>query len=317
MPRNASGTYSLPEASFVAGTTILSAAMNSNLSDIGTALTQSLATTGVSSMTGPIKMAAGSALAPALTLASDTGTGFYNSAAGTLTYVTGGSTIMTIAPSGVTIGTLTVTNLTVTGSFSVAANRIVGEMVDYGGTAAPSLWLLAFGQAISRTTYASLFAAIGTTFGAGDGISTFNVPDTRGRVIAGADNMGGSAANRLTTASGMTTGNLGGTGGAETVVLTTAQLPVHSHTPSDPGHTHGVSDPQHQHTVSGNAGFSVQGGGSAINVFSGSSSTGFSATGISINSNTTGITIGNTGSGSAHNNVQPTLVMNKIIYAAV
>lgn len=317
MPRNASGTYSLPEASFVAGTTILSAAMNSNLSDIGTALTQSLATTGVSSMTGPIKMAAGSALAPALTLASDTGTGFYNSAAGTLTYVTGGSTIMTIAPSGVTIGTLTVTNLTVTGSFSVAANRIVGEMVDYGGAAAPSLWLLAFGQAISRSTYASLFAAIGTTFGAGDGVTTFNVPDARGRVIAGADNMGGSAANRLTTASGMTTGNLGGTGGAETVALTTAQLATHNHGVTDPGHTHNIVDPGHQHTIPGAGSVGYASGGSNLNQVTGSTSSGVSTTNVSVSSGVTSISINNTGSGSAHNNVQPTLVMNKIIYAAV
>ena len=317
MPRNASGTYTLPEASFVAGTTILSASVNSDLSDIATALTQSVATTGVSSMTGPLKLAIGSAAAPALTLASDTTTGFYNSAAGSWTYVTSGSTIMTIAPSGVTIGTLTVTNLTVTGSFSVAANRIVGEMVDYGGAAAPSLWLLAFGQAISRSTYASLFAAIGTTFGAGDGLTTFNVPDARGRVIAGADNMGGSAANRLTTTSGMTTGNLGGTGGAETITLTTATMPQHNHSVTDPGHAHGNSDPGHAHTVSSTSSLNYAAGGSSLNNPSGATSTGTAAANITVLSNTTGITIGNTGTGNAHINVQPTLVMNKIIYAAV
>lgn len=321
MPRNASGTYSLPEASFVAGTTILSASMNSDLSDIATALTQSLATTGVSSMTGPVKLAAGSAAAPSLTLASDTGTGFYNSAAGTWTYVTGGSSIMSISPTGVSIGTLTVTNLTVTGSFSVAANRIVGECVAYGGSAAPSLWLLCYGQAISRTTYASLFGAIGTTFGAGDGLTTFNVPDDRGRVTAGADNMGGSAANRLTTASGMTTGNLGGTGGLETITLTTAQLAVHSHGVTDPGHNHAVTDPTHTHTH--NAGGLT---GSIVTNFTSVTTAATpnvpaainsAATGISINSNTTGISINNAGSGSAHNNVQPTIVKNVIIYAAV
>lgn len=322
MPRNASGTYTLPETAFVAGTTILSASVNSDLSDLGQAITTSLATTGVSSMTGPIKLAAGSAAAPALTLASDTTTGWYNSAAGTWVYVASGSAILTLAPTGGTIGNLTVTNLTVTGTFSVAANRLVGEMVDYGGSAAPALWLLAYGQAISRTTYASLFGIIGTTFGVGDGTTTFNVPDCRGRVTAGADNMGGVAANRLTTASGMSAGTLGGTGGLETIILTTAQLATHTHTISDPGHIHSVSDPGHSHTSS-YPNFStsnVQGGGTGVNTWNGSNSTpgtSGATTGISIVSATTGITANNAGSGSAHSNVQPTIVTNKIIYAAV
>lgn len=320
MPRNASGTYTLPEASFVAGTTILSASMNSDLSDIATALTQSLATTGVSSMTGPVKLAAGSAAAPSLTLSSDDTTGFYNSAAGTWTYVTGGVSILSISPTGVTMGDLTVTNLTVTGSFSVAANRIVGESVDYGGAAAPALWLLMFGQAISRTTYASLFAVIGTTFGSGDGVTTFNVPDARGRVVAGADNMGGSAASRLTTASGMTTGNLGGTGGVETVTITTATMPVHAHGISDPTHTHTINDPGHSHSnafsrITGSGGF-ANGGSSAFNAADGGSLAA-NTTGTNNSAASTGISIQNAGGGNAHVNVQPTLVMNKIIYTAV
>lgn len=271
-------------------------------------------------MTGPIKLAAGSAAAPSLTLAADATTGFYNSAAGTWTYVTGGLSILSISPTGVTMGDLTVTNLTVTGSFSVAANRLVGESVDYGGAAAPSLWLLMFGQAISRTTYASLFGVISTTFGAGDGLTTFNVPDARGRVVAGADNMGGSAANRLTTASGMTAGTIGGTGGLETVILSTAQMPTHSHSVTDGGHTHSVSDPTHTHSINASAivasGNYAAGGIGAFNgAVAGTASA--AATGISIVSNVTGISIQNAGSSALHTNVQPTLVMNKIIYTAV
>lgn len=87
MPRNSSGVYSLPVAAFVAGTTIKSADMNTDLSDIGTALTQSLATNGVSSMTAPLKLAAGTAAAPSLTLASDATTGWYNDSAGSWTFV--------------------------------------------------------------------------------------------------------------------------------------------------------------------------------------------------------------------------------------
>lgn len=318
MSRNASGTYTLPEAAYVAGTTILSASMNSNLSDIATALTQSLATTGVSSMTGPVKLAAGTAAAPSLTLAADTTSGFYNSAAGTFTYVTGGASILSMGPTGVSIGNLTVTNLTVTGSFSVAANRVVGEIVSYAGTAAPALWLLCYGQAISRSTYASLFGIIGTTYGVGDGSTTFNVPDARGRVLAGADNMGGVAANRLTTTSGMTTGNLGGTGGTETITLTTSTMPVHTHTVVDPAHTHAIADPTHTHTYNFAAGIvNTAGGGSpAFNSNTGGP-VGASLTGVTNFSAVTGITNANAGSGSAHINVQPTIVTNKIIYAAV
>lgn len=85
----------------------------------------------------------------------------------------------------------------------------------YAGSVAPSGWLLCFGQAVSRTTFASLFAAIGTSFGTGDGSSTFNLPDVRGRGIFGLDNMGGVAASRITSATvtpnGTTMGATGGT----------------------------------------------------------------------------------------------------------
>lgn len=77
---------------------------------------------------------------------------------------------------------------------------MTGVVHDFAGTVAPQGWLMCFGQAVSRTTYANLFAKIGTTYGAGDGSSTFNLPDARGRVSAGKDNMGGTTAGRLTTA---------------------------------------------------------------------------------------------------------------------
>lgn len=90
MPRNASGVYTLPESAFVAGTVIQSAPVNSDLSDIATALTQSLATTGVATMTGPIKAASGSVTAPSITFGSSTGTGFYLSAADEFTWTAAG-----------------------------------------------------------------------------------------------------------------------------------------------------------------------------------------------------------------------------------
>ena len=89
-------------------------------------------------------------------------------------------------------------------------------------------WLLADGRAVSRAAYAVLFAHIGTTYGAGDGSSTFNLPDLRGRTVVAADTQGGTAANRLTGAGGVP-GYLGGSGGTEAAALTGGQMPSHSH----------------------------------------------------------------------------------------
>lgn len=93
------------------------------------------------------------------------------------------------------------------------------------GASVPNGWLLCAGQAVSRTTYARLFAEIGVTHGAGNGTTTFNVPDLRGRTAFGLDNMGGSDAGNLSVAN-----TLGGTGGVETVTIGTANLPPHAHT---------------------------------------------------------------------------------------
>jgi len=152
-----------------------------------------------------------------------------------------------------------------------------GSVFDYAGTAAPSGYLLCFGQAVSRSTYSDLFTAIGTTFGSGDGSTTFNLPDLRGRVAAGKDDMGGSAANRITSGgSGITGTTLGASGGTQTHTLTTAEMPSHTHT---------------------------------IPTFSGCGATagvGSGGPGSTINS-------GSTGGGGAHQNTQPTLILNKII----
>lgn len=101
-----------------------------------------------------------------------------------------------------------------------------GVVLEYSGASAPAGFLLCYGQAISRTDYAALFAAIGTAHGVGDGSTTFNVPDRRGRVAAGKDDMGGVAAGRLTTAGSSTDGaTLGAVGGAQNVALTDTQIP--------------------------------------------------------------------------------------------
>jgi len=106
----------------------------------------------------------------------------------------------------------------------------IGGLLDFAGTTAPnSSFALAYGQAVSRTTYSALFTLLSTTFGVGDGSTTFNVPDLRGRVVAGKDDMGGTSANRLTDADdGLNGDTLGDTGGGETQTLVTGNLPAYT-----------------------------------------------------------------------------------------
>jgi microcystin-dependent protein len=156
-----------------------------------------------------------------------------------------------------------------------------GVVLPYAGAAAPAGWLLCAGQAVSRTTYATLFTALSTTYGAGDGTTTFNLPDLRGRIPGGKDDMGGAAAGRLTTAgSGVNGALLGASGGAQTHTLDISQMPSHGHVQN--------------HTGSGASAQIPQGGGGA-----GTTSSGISTAGA--------------GGGLAHNNTQPTLVLNYII----
>lgn len=94
-----------------------------------------------------------------------------------------------------------------------------GVSVPFAGSSVPSGWLLCDGSAVSRSAYPSLFAAIGTTYGVGDGSTTFNLPDSRGRVVAGLDTqVGGVYAARLTNSGlgnpGIDSTTLGATGGA-------------------------------------------------------------------------------------------------------
>jgi microcystin-dependent protein len=107
-----------------------------------------------------------------------------------------------------------------------------GVVLPYAGSAAPSGWLLCAGQEVSRTTYAALDAVIGTTYGAytngsgGAGTTHMRLPDLRGRVPGGKDDMGGAAASRLTAGgSGVNGATLGAVGGAETHILINSQLP--------------------------------------------------------------------------------------------
>jgi microcystin-dependent protein len=128
--------------------------------------------------------------------------------------------------------------------------KYVGEVFAFAGAVAPALCYPCDGRALSRSTYSLLFAAIGTTWGSGDGSTTFNIPDLRGRALAGADNLGGTAANRMTVFSA-TLGAVGGDQNLQVHLHGIAQT-THSHTAGDSGHNHedlghGHRDPGHNH----------------------------------------------------------------------
>lgn len=214
-----------------------------------------------------------------------------------------------------------------------------GTVLDYAGNTAPTGYLLCYGQAINRVTFASLFTAIGTVYGAGDGSTTFNIPDARGRVGAGKDDMGGSAANRLTNLAGGVDGStLGAGGGLQTHTLTTAQLSTHTHAGSTATGGAHVHDLNAINSVAGTPGpgpifstvsFAAPSSSSAPDsngAFSGTNnpeiiiplSTIFPGKTMNVMDPTSGthshtVTVGNAGSGDAHNNVQPTIIFNKII----
>jgi len=123
-------------------------------------------------------------------------------------------------------------NVVAVSAFNAANTGVPsGVIMPYAGSSEPTGWLLCSGNAVSRTTYSSLYSAIGTTYGSGDGVNTFNLPDLRGRVVAGRDDMGGTAALRVTASgsnanSGIAGTTLGANGGTQTHILTTAQLPT-------------------------------------------------------------------------------------------
>ena len=188
MPRSPQGLYTLPPGNPVTpGTLIESAWANNTMNDVADALTQSLPRDGSAPMTGP------------LTLNGDAPTQAHQA----------------------------VDKSYVDNFVAYSTGLPIGFIIPYAGSVIPGGFLLCNGQAVSRTTYAQLFTAIGTTYGVGDGATTFNLPNLVDRFIRGKSS----------------TRALGS--------IQQSSLASHNHSISDPGHTHAITPSAHTHADSG------------------------------------------------------------------
>ena len=188
-----------------------------------------------------------------------------------------------------------------------------GEIRAYAVSSIPSGWLVCDGSAVSRSTYSNLFAILGITWGAGDGNTTFNLPDLRFRTMVGVDNSHAP----------------GVTGGASSATLNVGNLPSHNHGITDPGHVHSVVDPSHSHTITDpthahasvvaasnvTAGAAAGGVvvGNTANAATGITATNVAPTGISLGTAVTGITTNTTGSGGSFSTMPPFGVVTLMI----
>lgn len=178
-------------------------------------------------------------------------------------------------------------------SITIKSDVPAGTSLNYRGGAIPSGYLLEDGSLISRVTYARLFEAIGTTYGVGDGSTTFKLPDSRGRVDV-ASGTGSSLSSRT----------LAAIGGEENHTLTQGEMPSHTHTQN--AHSHSGTG-----VINGTNGATGSNKTIRADVIDSISSTDSCSVGITTASGTA--TNQNTGGGSAHNNMQPYLVAHRII----
>lgn len=205
------------------------------------------------------------------------------------------------------------------GAGGINANTvgIVGEIRQYAGLdiTIPSGWYQCDGSAVSRTTFVGLFTVIGTLWGIGDGSTTFNLPDLRGRSMFGKDDMGGVPADRLTGGiSGVPGSTIGGVGGDQSTQ-------GHNHGLNDPEHNHVLTDPSHTHEqqLPNNA---IGGASQQVQQFDGLRGGGPwgaletlpANTGITLDAASTNITLNPYGSGGAQN-IPPAAIVFMIIYA--
>lgn len=183
-----------------------------------------------------------------------------------------------------------------------AVNEIMpsGTIVQTGRTTAPTGWLLCQGQTISRTTYSVLFSAIGTAFGVGDGSTTFKIPDLRSRIPVGWDDPAAYADFRP----------IGKTGGEMTVALQATHLPTHTHsgtTSTGGAHQHWVYAYKDKDDLNFTGNSNRLQGSDAVTPYD-------QLTSSEGNHSHTFTTDGGSGlNGTAHNNLQPYIVLNYMI----
>lgn len=321
MPRNGSGTHSIPNT-FSPSTSISSAQVNGNFSDLGSEITNSLPRDGQAAMTGQFKASNGTAALPGIAFGSDTNTGLFRADADKIGVAAGGTQIATFDTSGL---------------LDANSTRIVGTptgaIMMYGAITAPPGWVRMNGRTLGNassgaterahadteslftflwTNYADTVCAVSTGRGASAAADyaagkTIALPDVRGRAFFGLDDMGNSAAGRL--GSVITSGN-GASGGTETHTLTEAQLPAHDHGASGLSASTNVTvnngtlvvrATSLQGGISGTENSTLPSGGTQISTITASATT-------SISGNTA-----DAGSGAAHSNMPPAFLTTFII----
>jgi microcystin-dependent protein len=300
MPYNGSGGFSLAQSAFLPNTVISSSEMNSDLSDIATnGLTNAVTKDGQTTITAGFKGASGSVGLPMYAFSSDPDTGMYRIGANNVGISANGAKVLDIATTGLTVtGILSADSIEQGGAVLLPA----GIVIPYAGSAAPTGWLLCNGASLLRADQPALFTAIGTTYGAADG-THFSLPDCTGRLIAGKE----ASATRLTTAGcGIDGATLGAAGGFQNIALITAELASHTHTG-----TTGTESATHTHAQESDT---MLNGPPVANFAGGGNQFGTGGTtGTESATHTHSFTSNPTGSGTAHNNVQPTIVLNYII----